>query len=217
MAGNRKAAEAFIVKYIDKIAPGGDNKKLYEDMFKTMTNKEFDMFMNDLENEKINLSVNIPTGGKIKLDTERNLKIAKELGVDFFERLIYNDEYKTPEKYLVYKLPIRRAAQLLSKKVAIPDGDNHLDLSSGQVTGASKASKLTMPEIQILSGLGLKKSIVELMKYRGGDLDGNRAMNMLLYKQGRVSQEVLKQYSGGVVSTKTLKAYFEAAHLRNTL
>ena len=46
--GNRLAATAFILKYIDKIAPGGENKKIYEDLFSKMSDTDFDKFMKDL-------------------------------------------------------------------------------------------------------------------------------------------------------------------------
>jgi len=224
MSKKRKETEKFILKYIQKIDPSGINKKLYEDvLFKNMSNKEFDEFMENIKTNKTFLTLTYPNSGPVKLDVERNLKIAKELGYDFFQHIIVKNsptgipDYKTPNKYMVYKLPVKRTVQLLSKKISIPTDNKSINLLSGQVTGKSKSSKLTFPELQILAGLGLKSSIVELMKYRGGDIDGNRALNTMLYKQGMASQEVLKNYATGVVSTKTLRAYLLASHLNNTL
>jgi hypothetical protein len=220
--GNRKQTEELILKYIDEFVPGGANKKLYEDLFKSMNNKEFEEFMVKLRDNKITLSVIVPNGSDIKVSVENVIKTTKKLGYNFFQHLVVKNEkdlppYKTPNKFLVVKLPIKRAAQLLSKKISIPKHNRSIDLTTGQVTGDSKASKLTAPEIQMLVGMGLSNSIKELMKYRGGDLGSLNAMNNLLYKQGHVNNDVLDQYSTGVVSTKTLDSYFKASHIKSTL
>ena len=217
--GKRQDAEAIILEYIDKIAPGGQNKQLYVDLFKSMNNNAFDKFMNDLRTKKISLSVIAPNGGDVKLTVKNNMKVAKELGYDFFQHIDIGGEvpYRTPNKYMVYRLPIRRAAQLLTKKISIPTDSKSIDLTTGQVTGKSKSAKITMPEIQILAGLGLNDSIKELMTTRGGNLTRMNASNKLLLNQGSVSAKVLDSYGGKVVSTETLKSYFIASHIDNNL
>lgn len=221
MIKNRKKTETFIINTINKIA-GSKNKKLYSDLFESMSDKEFDNFMKDLKNNKITLSVVASNLEKMVLNVERNIKIAKSLGYDFFQQLkITGDnsmpDYLTPNKYLVMNLPVRRASQLLIKKISIPSDDKSIDLTTGQVTGKSSGSKLTMPEIQVLAGMGIKDSIKELMKVRGGDLGSKNAMSALLIKQGSVSQKVLEQYATGVVSTQTLSSYLNAMHIKNNL
>jgi len=221
----RKQVEDYILKYIGKITQGTDNVKLYQELFKSMNNKEFDEFMHKLKDNKITLSVIIPNNSKEvkdKITLENNMKVAKELNIDFFQHLHYKNrkgypDYKTPEKYLVIKLPIRRVSQLLSKKISVPEDSKSIDLTTGQVTGKSQSSKLTYPEIQLLSGMGLDKSIKELIKYRGGDLGGGNALNVLLQKQGTATDSILEQYSTGVVSTKTYKAYYNAMMIRMQL
>ena len=218
----RKAVEDFILKYIKRIVTGKENYELYELLFKSMTDKEFHKFMEDLRDKKATLSVIIPNGSNIKVDVKNNFKIAKELGYDFFQRVRVEatddiPAYTTPNKYMVVKLPIRRAAQLLTKKISIPEDNKKIDTLTGQVTSASKGSKLTNPELQVLLGLGLKKSILELMKHRGGDLGSHNAMNSILFNTGTVTQDEINQYSTKVESTKTLKAYLQAMHIKSTL
>ncbi len=219
----RKQVEEYILKYIGKIVTGEENINLYKDLFKSMSDKEFDEFMYKLKDRQITLSIIVPNGYKnTKVSVENNFKVAKEIGYEFFQRIkVTGDpeipDYITPNKYLVYKLPIKRAAQLLSKKISIPESDKKIDTLSGQVTGESKSSKLTLPELQILIGLGLKDSVKELMKIRGGDLGSTNAMTAMLYKQGMATQQNIEQYSTGVVSTKSLKAYLNSMHIRNTL
>jgi len=220
MNAKRKSAQEYILKYVDKIAPGGQNKELYSDLFKAMTDKEFDLFMGRLRDKKITLSVIVPHDGSVKVTVENNFKVAKEIGYEFFQRLNITDPntgdtYLTPNRYLVYRMPVRRAAQLLTKKISVPKGNKKLDLLTGQVANGSKASKITMPEIQMLSGMGLNDTLRELLKYRGGDIAASNAMTNALYKNGRVDADLLEQYSSGVVATQTLKNYLLGAHIRS--
>jgi disulfide oxidoreductase YuzD len=218
----RKEVEVFILKYIDKILPGGENKQIYLDMFKDMSNKEFESMMERFKNKEQFLSVVVPNSNKVSMDIARNYKIADELGYSSFQHLTMGNSIddtliKTNNKYLVLNLPFKRASQSLIKKISIPEDNNSIDLMSGQVTNKSKGAKLTMPEIQILVGSGLKASIKELLKYRGGDIDGQRAMETLLDRYGSASQDILEQYAGGVISKHTLKSFLLAMHLKSTL
>ena len=224
MNPKRKKVEDFILTYSDKIDTGSkkENTTLYKNLFVKMTDPEFDNFMKGLRDKTITLSMIIPNGGDVKVSVENNFAIAKELGHDFFEHIKITGQedlpdYITPIKHLTYILPIRRASQLLSKKISIPDSDRTIDVMTGQVTGKSEASKITMPEIQMLVGMGLYSSVRELLKIRGGDIQANNAMNAMLYKTGAASQAVVEQYASGVESSKTLKSYFNAIHINTTL
>lgn len=222
MAGNRKAATDVILTYIEKLLPKSGNKELYEARFKAMSDKEFDAFMNDLETGKIELCIISPNMSQSKLTVENNFAIAKELGHEFFER-IWIDEgkevprYLTNDKYLIVDLPLRRQAQLLTKKVSIPRDNNTIDNLTGQPTGSSKGSKISYPELQILSAMGLDYCSLELMKYRGGDLKGFNAMNASISKTGGVDLDALDKLGTRVKSTTTLSTYLTSMHLENTL
>jgi len=218
----RKESEKIILDGVKKIDPSGKNYELYKNLFKSMTNKEFEDFITGIRDEKKTLSIIVPSWSKSGITVENNFKIAKDYGYDFFQRLIIegdgdNPPRKTNNKFFVYKLPIRRASQLLSKKISIPKDDKVIDLTTGQVTGKSGAAKLTMPETQMIVGMGLKHSVVELLKYRGGDLGSANAMKRELVNNGRVNSSVLEEASTKVVSTKTLKSYLNAAHIKSTL
>ncbi len=220
----RKEAEQIILSYIDRIdvSSAKHNTEYYTNLFKSMTDQQFDKFMQGLRDKKITLSMIIPNGGDVKVDVKNNFKLAKELGYEFVDHLRFKDvpelgTYITPVKYLTMILPVKRAAQTLSKKISIPESDNKIDMLSGQVTGKSKSSKITLPEIQILAGLGLKSSIRELVKIRGGDLGGKNAMNTMLIKTGEASQQEIEPYTTGVKSVEVLKNYFKSIHLASTL
>lgn len=222
MAGNRKAAEAVIIEHIEKLMPGSPNTQIYRDRFAAMSDQEFDEFMIQLENEEIFLTIQAPNLNEHKLSIERNLALAQEMGHEFFER-VWMDEgndippYLTNHKYLIVDLPLRRQAQLLTKKISIPKNNNTVDMMTGQPTAGSKGSKISYPELQIMAALGLDNCAVEFMKYRGGDLKGFNAMNTAISKTGGVELESLDKLGTKVKSTQTLTTYLTAMHLSNSL
>jgi len=221
MTPNRKKTQEYILTYIDKIAPGGKNKELYVNLFKSMSDSEFDMFMSNIRDKKVTLSIIVPHDSSVKVSVANNFKIGKQLGYSFFQRIrisdpITNEVYLTPNKYLIYRLPVKRTSQLLTKGISIPKDGKRIDMLTGQVAASSRAVKLTMPETQMLVGMGLNDTLVELLKYRGGDLGSKNAMVNILYNQGNVDAKTLDEFSTGVEGTKTLRNYFLGAHIKPT-
>jgi hypothetical protein len=219
---NRKAASDFILKYIDKLLPGSQNRARYEALFAGMSDKQFDDFMKQIESGEVQLSIMAPNLDKTRLNLQRNLKISDELGHNFFQKLKLTDPttgmtYLTPIKYMVVDLPVRRQVQLLQKKVTIPENNKHVDEMSGQSTGSSKGSKISFPELQVLFAQNLDSTITELIKFRGGDTDGFNAMNRAIYETGGVSIENLSKAGTKVKSVTTLSTLLKAMHLDNTL
>ena len=222
MADNRKETENFIIEWIDKIAPGGENKKIYEDLFATMDDEAFKLFMSDIESGEKSLAVISPNFGKARLDTGRNLQLAKELGHNFFQRIWIEGSgdtptYLTPIPYLIVDLPLRRQAQLLVKKISIPEDNKSVDDFTGQPTGKSKGSRVSYPETQVMAAMGLDSCLIEMLKYRGGDNKGFNAMNNSISKTGGVRLKAIEHLASGVESTRTMKTYLTAMHLQNTL
>lgn len=214
--GNRKDTEKYILEHI-KLISGEFDYKLYKDSFSKMNNKEFDEFMVRLRDGKEVLSITMPNDFEKKNDNftiERALDLAKQLKVKIFHKLTYTDTMiKSPIEFIVLDLPVRRASQLLKKKIALAKNNNSRDSATGQVTNKSAAAKMSFPELQMLAGVGMEKSLIELVKNRGGDEGAERAMTALLEKNGTVSQDQIVSYSTGVESTHTLKSILNAAQL----
>lgn len=222
MAANRKAAEAVILKYVDKLLPGSENTRLYKDLFAGMSDKQFDEWMGKLEAGEIRLAIIAPNLNEPKLEIERNLALAEELGHQFFERIWIDGSnevppYLSPIPYLIVDLPLRRQAQLLVKKRAIPEDTRSVDDFTGQPTGKSKGSKISYPEMQILMALDLPASLTEWLKFRGGDVKGFDAMNRAISETGGVSLNAIAALGTKVKSTQTLSTFLTCAHLENTL
>ena len=187
MTSKRKAVQDYIIKYVGAIVSGNENVKLYEDLFKNMTDEEFDNFMQRMKKGEVHVSVVVPNDGKIRVSVENNFKVAKQLGHEFFQRVKVTNhpdypDHLLPVKALTMILPVRRAQQLLAKK----------------------------------------ETATEMVRVRGGDIRAQQLYQAELMKNGEASQKMIMEVSnmmadGGVKSTKTLKQYFQAMHIKNTL
>lgn len=222
MPGFRKEAEEFILTYIEEIAPGGQNRKIYEDKFKSMSDEDFEQMVRGIEDETVHLAVIAPNFAEHRLTVENNFRVADQLGHTFFQRVNVPAKngmpaYLTPISYLIMDLPVRRQAQLLEKKISIPEHNNAVDDRTGQPTGPSKGSKISYPETQVLAALGLNACLTEMLKYRGGDEKGFNALSTMISRTGGVSLKAIEPYAGGVKSTQTLKSYLLGMHLRATI
>jgi hypothetical protein len=219
--GKRQAAESFIIKYIERLMPGSDNTRIYTELFHSMDDQAFDDFMQKLGRGEQRLAIIAPNFAEHKLTVQNNLKIAEELGHKFFERLWIKPAdgqpaYLSPMEYLVVDLPLRRQAQLLVKKISIPEDNQSVDDLTGQPSGKSDSAKISYPETQVLTALKLDYTLKEFLQIRGGDTQYFNAMNDSFSKTGGASQEALKHLAGGVRSTQTLRTILNAMHFSVT-
>lgn len=219
MSGNRKQTEDFILRYIEKIVPGGQNIAIYKKLFAEMDDQQFEQYMYDLEHGKKWLVVFSPNFAGPGISVENNLNVADELGHNFYQRLWIGKkgntpEYLTPIPYLVVDLPLRRASQVLTKKISIPEHNRTVDKLTGQPTGDSRGSKISYPELQVAAAMNLDNCMLELMKYRGGDKKGGDALKAMIGKYGTANLKTLSNFASGVESGKTLKTFLTCMHLR---
>lgn len=222
MAKNRQAMTAFILENLEAILPGNSDTPRYKAFLEGMSNEAFDLYVQDLKSGQKFLTLTAPNFGKSKLSLERNFEVAKKLGVSFFHRLWIEGEgdtpsYLTPIEYLVVKLPFRLASQRLAKKMSIPKTQRVVNSMTGQPTGDSKGASISYPELRVCAAMGLENTMVELLKYRGGDARGGAALNASLMRTGRANLKTLSHFASGVESTSRVKTYLTAAHLKNTL
>lgn len=211
---NRKLATKII---LDNMSISKYTYDILEKFFKKMSDGEFHEFMVKLKEGKHNLSFVIPHEETV--NEEMIFDLAEKLDVKIYQKLTFHEEgmSHTPNiPYMVVTLPAKRAAQTQDKKSSVSHG-NKIDSLTGQVTGESRSAKFTMPEILIHAGFGIESPIEELMNSRGGDLGLGNAMDVSLFNNGTVSLRNIQPHSTKVVSTKSLKAYLLASHIKSTL
>ncbi|MNE78369.1 hypothetical protein D3C80_1747700 [compost metagenome] len=98
-------------------------------------------------------------------------------------------------------MTVRRQAQMLTKKSSIPENARHVDEMSGQVTGKSKGSKISFPELQAQLAQGLESTLIEEIKVRGGDRQAQVEFDRQLIEHGEAS--IADVTAGGGVTTST--------------
>jgi len=223
MAGNRKRAEALCIELINELVPDGSNEALYREAFKAMDDDQFDQWIQGLESGKIRLAIVVPSfseSGK-KFNNRHLLNVAKKWGHDFFERIWLPTSDGTlslsNHKYLVIELPVRRQAQILEDKISLPTDNNTIDQQSGQPSGDSKGSRLSSVEIGIIDNLDLPEPLLELIKYRGGDVQGFRLIVDQIHQTGSASLEATSVIPTEVVAKRTLSTLLTSQHLGNNL
>lgn len=222
MAKNRKKAQALWLTYIKRISQDDVNVARYKAKFEAMSDKEFDAYVEKVRRGEEFTVLISPNFAKQRPSTEENLKIAKELGHNFFPKIWIEGKrdvptFLAPVPYLVVDGPVRRAAQSLQKKISVPDNMRVIDSMTGQPTGASQGAKISYPELQVCVAMGLEKSMLELMKYRGGDAKGYAAMRAFMSNYGQASLKNMEMFSSGVESKRLVNSFLTSAMLRSNL
>lgn len=197
-AAKRKKVENFIINNIKKIDPN-ENVKFYKDFFSSLSDKKFDEFMIALKNNETQLFIQLPNLKK-SITNEKILEIADDIGVDSFKKIRFKDnstkrKFLTPFKFLILEIPIRRVIQYLFHKISIPESDKKTDVMTGQVIKPDKGAKLSLIETQILLNKGLKKSIIELLKYRGGDVNSYQEFKNKIDTNGSIKLDEIESES----------------------
>ena len=163
-----------ICKICDIMDPSHLNSNRYHKLLDNMSAKDFNQWMTYVREGKWLLHIVVPNM-VISLRNENLLKAADALNLNLFHRIWMVDantgrKFLTDNAYLVLPEPIRRQQQFLKEKSSYPADDKHIDGMTGQVTGESKATQITNPEINILAFRGLDVTLEEMVNIRGGNM-----------------------------------------------
>lgn len=221
---DRQAATQKAVELLSKFAGYNDSVKEIERMLESLSDEQFDAYMEQLQNGETILPYIAPNLNDIGLSNDTNLQIAEELGHEFFEHLWITDPstgqtYRTPHKYLVVDLPIKRLQQHLEKKLRVPENNRFIDERTGQPArnSPSKGSSLSFPELQVLYSQGLDRSIEELFQVRGGDLASYREFEQEAIEGGNPSIDATRDPDSRAKSSDTINILLKSAHIDNNL
>nr|DAS95062.1 MAG TPA: hypothetical protein [Caudoviricetes sp.] len=218
---------------LNDIIPNTDMVKVYTKLINEMSDAKLEAWIQSLENGVLDqpdlskpatlVTIIAPNLDKRNdLNIERNLKLAEKMGYSFFERCWLTNPVTgqcslTNRRYLTMYLPIRRQAQTLDAKISLAADNKHVDDLTGQVTGDSKGSSISYPELQMLDAQNLKATLYELMKIRGGDEEALRISTRQLMETGTFSQEELNGLDSVAKVNKALSILFKGMHIGNNL
>lgn len=219
---NREAATRIGKMILKKADPSGKSAGAWVEMVEALSDKQFADYIEQIDNGTafVPLIYENMTGSAIT--TEHLINVAEELNIKLFQRLITTDPatgmtYKTRNSYPVMHLPVRRPVQMLREKWSIPENNMHIDESTGQVTGESKASSMSLPETLILMAQGQEMSLQEFLNLRGGDQDAQAAMERRISETGECDATDIMEMGTKTKSTQTLSVRLRSQHFENTL
>ena len=219
---NRKEVTEWFIKNIAELQPKNQNIKMYQDYFDALSDAAFAELMVKLKEGKITMPFYSPNLSSKDVDIKKALKVADELGLDFFQQLWLTDnatgvKYLTPEKYFIVHMAIRRQIQHVAKGLSVTEHSNYVDTLTGQPVSDSKSSKLSLPEIINLDTLGLHKSIEEMISVRGGNTLGYSAAKQDTINTGTYTLQAIEDIGSRPTSIDTLRAFLLGSHLDSTL
>lgn len=222
MEANMKAAVAVAKSWLDDIDLSGRSSQFFMECVEKMSPQDFETFIQRLEKEEDYISVIMQFNDTKSVTYENNIKVAKKRGVPIFQRHWYTDpstgqEVLCPELRAVYMLPVRRQIETIEYKISYSSSNMKVDAHTGQVIGDDQASRISYPEVMVVYSKQLNWSLVEFMKYRGGDTKGRVEFNNLLRNTGDVSTQNLLRTKTTVKSSETLQVYFLAMHWQTNI
>ena len=214
---NRKKAEQVALDYIKSVDMTGENVEMYKKYFKSLTNAEFDTMMHRMRDGEFYLTAVIPNGKKM-VTLPFLYAGAKKHGIRIFDTITFKEdngeEFTPPHTFKLLMLPVRRTTQHQEKGLSVAKHTRNRNRLTGQVSGTeSDSGSLTVPEAQILQGIGAKNTLKELMGDRGGDVRAVAALNAFAFKTGKVERKQLLPFANGAGSNKTLKAFYRGIHM----
>lgn len=219
---NRKKAEEFALKLLDKIDPGNKNVEIARKHFSAMSDAEFEKLVAEFAKGESGLAYTHPNLNKTKITIANNLKLASKLGYKMFDYCYLTDPdigvtARTVNPCMITTMYVRRQAQTLEHKNSVPTDDRHLDQMTDQPTGPSKGASITAPELPVGYAQNWNAVLAELVNYRGGNNRAFQISKQLAIRTGEISQETIKQFPSANKIISTLSSNFLAAHIDNNL
>lgn len=213
---NRKRAEKELFAWLDRFDESGTNTKIYKETLPSLSDKQF------LELVSKPIPLYDPNGGPTKIDHRRTIELCKELGYDIEQYLWLTDPKtgfisRTKYKHLVVPLPVRRQTQMIDKKMSVPEHNRTFDKTTGQVTGASRSSSFSFPQLYIMYSKGYDMTNREFFRTRGGNVKAGAIVDRQIRQQGNSSQHFIGEEFTSVKSTRSASAMLKTIHIGNNM
>lgn len=220
----RKEMENLIYNVFDALDPSGVNTIRYKDLFKNMSDSQFDNFFKNLFKEDDEYLILDVSDYDKDLKIEHVEKAAKILGVPLFEKVVLpfvnNDtenpvisKYEVPVGYI----HIKRVQQILSKKNTTSTEISSRSALTGQVVGKDKNAKESDQENFALVTLGANDTLREFMGPRSDDMVMKNEMYSNISQKGYVSLDTLTNDVKNKTTLNTLDVYLISMGIKSDL
>ena len=221
MKPNIAKAKSVCIQRMKEWDKSGQYAKMYEDLFNSMSEAEFTKFIDGLKSGKNPLFGNIPNFSTVKVGVDHNVAMASSMGYEMYKRIWVTDpvtgvEYLTTNSHLVYETNVCRQIQILDHKLSVSMDNNSVDARTGQPADESRSARCSGPELMMLKSRGLNNTVIEMIKFRGGDNTSMRYLDDDLMKTGAASMAgVPGQAERSAKSVKTLSSILTAMMFTN--
>lgn len=196
-----------------------DNVRFLKSFFKGKSDAEIKALAVRLRDEGGVIPFISPNGDdKNDPKMENILSVAEEVGYKPKQRVWHinpdGTAYLSPTTRLVGVLYFRRQNQTAGHSAGYADIGNTINTLTGQVTGRSKVTRFSFPEINLVAQYpGMDPVLRELLEFRGGNPKARRVLKHLLATTGTADHSTIAAHSDGARINQTLKAYMIGASL----
>jgi hypothetical protein len=219
---SRKEVIAWFLDYLNMLQPGNKNIEKFTIYFDSLSDIEFSELMKKLKSGEVILPYTSPNLKEKDVSIEAALAVGDKLGIKFFQQIKIVDHktgvcYLSPDEYLILYLPVRRQSQHVSKGKSVAENSSFTDTLTGQPTGPSNTTQITLPEIMNLEAVGLHEAIKELISVRGGNELAFRKAKRDTLETGSYKLSETDKTNSRATSIDTLKSFLLGMHLDNNL
>lgn len=221
MAKNRKKAEEFLLKVVKDGDPTGRSLTLVKEQISKMDDKRFGEFIERIRSKKEFIPLIVDNHTERALTTEQALDLCEKYNIQIFQRFWYHHPVVGVKVLSNHKVPfihmmIRRQIETLMNKMSVSEDNATVDTLTGQPINGASAT--TQPESLVYLEKGLDASLVEKLKYRGGDVEGGRLFDQSLIETGKVSTtQLYEQHNTTTRGVQTADIYLTSAHYETNL
>ena len=220
----RKEIEDLIIKTMSILDSTEYNANKYKDLFKGMSDKEFDehmkKFLND-EEENFYLEVVPFAPDTLSLESVKQAADFLDIPLNEYIYMPYanpegeplRSQYPVPVGYL----HLKRMQQILSKKNSFTTNIEHRSAKLGQVVSDDKAGIISDNDNFSLVTIGAENALKEFLSARADDMNMKSDMYRLIERDGYFKLADLHSDVNNKQAINTLDVYFVGSGIKTDL
>ncbi len=188
--GHRKKAEEYLLKVVKDGDPSGVTYNSVKEQLAKMDDKRFHEYYLAIKESREFIPIIMPNNTNHGMTVDKALDLCEKYKIEIFQRFWYRHPITGVKVLSNFKVPflhmmVRRQIETLFNKISTAADNNRVDGLTGQAIEG--ASAITQPESLVSLEKGLDATLVEKLKYRGGDVEGGRLFDKALIETGQVS------------------------------